>query len=313
MTDEDTGVIAAKVAQGLQARGYKTKLYPVAEDRIELIGAIRAECIFNLIEWCGQDIVLAQRAFKYLRELKIPVTGADEARFVLTGDKAALKVKLLQLGLPTPRAQVFTRGDEQIEPLSYPVIVKPTLEHCSTGLGYDSIADDPESLRPIVAKQIQAFHQPVLAEEFVTGREFMVYLLEERGEVRVLPIEEVVFAGGNPLAFQTYETKWDPNDIGYRTTSVVVAKLGTEEKKLIESASVEAYVKLGLRGYARFDARMREGKVYLLETNANPSVYDAEEEITSMEEEVIPGIKFADYLETIVKSAVWHYERGKRI
>ena len=96
-------------------------------------------------------------------------------------------------------------------------------------------------------------------------------------------------------------------------SSVVVAKLGTEEKKLIESASVEAYVKLGLRGYARFDARMREGKVYLLETNANPSVYDAEEEITSMEEEVIPGIKFADYLETIVKSAVWHYERGKRI
>jgi len=278
-----------------------------------MISKIKADCIFNLIEWCGQDIELSRKAFGCFRKLKIPVTGSSEELFVLTGDKTRVKHELQKMGIPTPRAQVFEAGDEEIMTLTYPLIVKPSLEHCSMGLSYDSIARDPKQLRAIAKRQIQAFHQSALAEEFIVGRELLVYLLEEKDEVRVLPIEEVIFSNNNPLAFQTYESKWDKDHVDYITSKVTVADLTKEEKRIVESTCIKVFKNMGFRSYARFDVRLRDNIPYLLETNVNPSVYDSDEELKDINDEVIFGIKFPDYLMAIVESAVYHYERGSSV
>lgn len=309
-TDEDSAIIARVVAKGLGARGQDVTIYPIAEDKMEMISKIKADCIFNLIEWCGLDIALAERAFGYLRSLNIPVTGSSEELFVLTGDKIKAKHELKKMRVPTPRGQVFETGDEKITPLTYPLIVKPSLEHCSMGLTYESIAREPKQLRAIVKRQVLIFHQKALAEEFIVGRELLVYLLEEKGEVRVLPIEEVIFSNNNPLAFQTYESKWDKDHTDYKTSNVTVADLTKEEQKIVESTCVKVFKKMGFRGYTRFDVRLRDKIPYLLETNVNPSVYDSDEELKDINDEVIFGIKFSDYLWKIVESAVWHYEKG---
>lgn len=312
-TDEDTAVIAEKVKLGLESRGMMCSLYPIREAGIEEILAIKADCIFNLIEWCGLDIGLARKAFGYLRKLGVAVTGSSEELYVLTGDKARMKPVLQKMGIPTPEGQVFETGEESIKHFSYPVIVKPSLEHCSTGLSYDSIVDHRRGLRKIVKKSIQDFAQSVLVEKFVDGREFLVYLIEELTKVRILPIEEVIFRGDHKRSFQTYGTKWDQSSADYKTTDVVVAQLTPEEQKAIESTSTRAFEKLGLRGYARFDLRYRDGIPYILETNANPSVYDGDGSLSDPNEEVIPGIKFSEYLQKIVESALFHYEQGDEI
>ena len=313
-TDDDSAVIAEKVVAGLRARGLMAEKYLIGEDEIEKIGEIRAGCIFNLIEWCGQDIHLAQKAFGFLRALNIPVTGSSEELFVLTGDKSRVKEVLVKMGVSTPQAMLFKTGDEPIpDNLPYPMIVKPSLEHCSMGLTQDSITHNAGDLRRIAKKQIETFEQSALAEEFIVGREFLVYLIEEKGGVRVLPIKEIMFSGYGELQFQTYEAKWDENHQDYQTTEVVLAKLSVKEKKKIESLCTKIFKRLGLWGYARFDVRYRSGKPYILETNANPSVYDSEDETLGAEDEVIWGIKFGDYLEGIVQSAVYHFERGERV
>lgn len=312
-TDEDSAIIARVVAKGLGARGQDVTIYPIAEDKIEMTSKIKADCIFNLIEWCGEDIELSMRAFECFRKLKIPVTGSGGELFALTGDKIRAKHELQKMRVPTPQGQVFETGDEEIDPLTYPVIVKPSLEHCSMGLTYDSIAREPKKLREIVKRQIQIFHQRALAEEFIVGRELLVYLLEEKDRVRVLPIEEVIFSNNNPLAFQTYESKWDKDHVDYQTSKVVVAELGKEEQKIVESTCVKVFKEMGFRGYARLDVRLRDNIPYLLETNVNPSVYDSDEELKDINQEVIPGIKFGDYLMAIVESAVYHYERGSSV
>lgn len=312
VTDEDSAIIANKVVLGLQANGMQVTLHGINEDRIEAIAEISADCIFNLIEWCGLDIALSQRAFGYMRALKIPVTGSSEELFVLTGDKIALKQTLQRANIATPNALSFTTGDEPIaKRLNYPVIVKPSLEHCSTGLSYDSIAASEAEMRRIAQRQIATFHQSALAEEFIVGREFLVYLIEEQNKVRVLPIEEVIFTGDHDMPFQTYEAKWDASSPEYNTTDVVVAKITSNEQSAIESESIKAFKKLGLRGYARFDVRLKDGVPYMLETNANPSVYDTDDETLGVNDEVIWGITFPDYLLKIVESALYHYERGE--
>ncbi len=312
--DEDSAVIAKMVARGLEFKGHTVQLCPIGEEEIAKIGEIQADCVFNLIEWCGQDIELAKQAFKYLRVLKIPVTGDTEAKFVLSGDKIAMKREMEKRGVPTPRAIAFATGEEEIPPaLPYPMLVKPATEHCSVGLSRKSIANNAQELRQIAKGQIASFNQPALAEEFIVGRELMVYLLEEPTGVRVLPIEEVIFGSHDPLAFQTYSAKWVETDPDYRATDVQPAKLTIEEQTMVEQVSARAFTAIGLRGYARLDVRMRVGQVYILEINANPSVFDGDEEMKDINEEVIWGIKFPDYLETIVQAAVDHYGRGERV
>ncbi len=315
VTDEDSKVIAEKVVIALHAMGMETAVYAVTEDTIKDILKIKTDCIFNLIEWSGLDIHLSQQAFECFRQLNVPMTGSSEEMFVLTGDKIRVKQELQKAEIPTPRGAFFTTGDEVIPgDLPYPVIVKPSLEHCSMGLGYDAIAHTEKELRPIVQRQIAGFEQPVIAEEFIVGRELLVYLLEEKDQVRVLPIEEILFAGTNPLVFQTYESKWGGEPGSEASTDVasdaVLAKLTEAEQNIIESASIKAFKYLGLRGYARFDMRLKNDIPYILETNANSSVYDGENDLQDPNDEVIFGIKFIDYVRGILDSALYHFRRG---
>ena len=311
--DEDTGLIAKKVAEGLEARGYETKVYPISEETIESISEIHADCIFNLIEWCGLDIKLSERAFGLMRQRSIPITGSSEHLFVLTGDKIRMKKALNDAGVKTPWGVGVASTSDIPSNIPYPVIVKPHLEHCSIGLSKDVVVNNGLELERVVKRQIAEFEQDVLIEEFIAGRELLVYLIEEKGEATILPVVEMLFEGGNPESFQTYDAKWSEGSVDYNQTYYDQATLTREEQGLLEKNCLTAFKQLGFWGYTRFDVRMRDGIPYILETNANPSVYDATEEMESIESEVIEGIKFPDYLDKIVKAALWHYERGERV
>lgn len=225
-----------------------------------------------------------------------------------------MKQELQRYKLPTPNGAIFATGDEAIpDDLHYPVIVKPSLEHCSVGLSYDSVAHTRDELMPIVARQVTTFQQPTLVEEFIDGRELLVYLLEEKSKVRVLAIYEAIFSGTHPLPFQTYEAKWETNHPDYDSLYMDIAKLTSKEQKIVEEVAVCAFKKMGFRGYARFDMRLKDNIPYLLETNANPSVYDADGEVEDINSEVIQGIAFPDYVSKIVESALYHHKRGETV
>lgn len=311
--DEDTRVIAEMVVKGLVARGHEASLHPISETEICAIASIRTECVFNLIEWCGLDITLSERAFAELRALDIPVTGARETEFVLTGDKIRMKKALQSTGVSTPWGVGVGRSADIPDKIPYPVIVKPHLEHCSIGLSRTAVAHSRAKLVRVVERQIRDYQQEVLVEEFVPGRELLVYLVEVSGEAKLLPVVEMKFGDDDPMAFQTYESKWVEGSSDYNQTGYERAKLTQDEYRLLEDNCRRAFSQIGLWGYARFDIRLREGIPYILETNANPSVYDATEEIGDIEAEVIEGIRFPDYLQTIVDAAIWHYERGERV
>ncbi len=305
--DTDTFFVAAKVREALKNHNIQSSLIEIREDTIGLINTIRADIIFNLIEWTGEDIPLVQQAFAHFRTLGIPVTGSTEQNYLETANKITMKQALEKAHIQTPVWQTFTTSEEQsVVKFSYPVIVKPAYEHCSIGLGYNSIAENKEQLIKIVKRQIEKFHQPVLAEEFIQGRELLVYLLEEKSFIRILPIEEILFTNNRKFAFQTYESKWDSQHKDYKTSHVTIAKLSKKQQEVIEQISREAFQKLGFRGYARFDIRFRDEIPYLLETNCNPNVYDSDED-------QIPGIAFPDYIYAIVQSAFYHFEHGWKI
>ncbi|TXI34322.1 MAG: ATP-grasp domain-containing protein, partial [Candidatus Moraniibacteriota bacterium] len=256
--DEDTGYIAKKVADGLGARGHVVEVYPVTEESIDEIRGIKTDCIFNLIEWCGLDISLSERAFEMMRATNIPVTGSSEELFVLTGDKIRMKKALKDADVTTPWGVGVKNVDEIPEFIPYPVIVKPHLEHCSIGLSSNVVVYNRAKLVEVVKRQVAEFEQDVLIEEFIAGRELLVYLIEEKGRAKILPIVEMLFEGGDPMSFQTYDAKWTEGSLDYKNTYYEQAKLTNAQQKALEENCLRAFNTLGFWGYARLDVRMRD-------------------------------------------------------
>ena len=77
-------------------------------------------------------------------------------------------------------------GDE------FPLIVKLLHEGSSMGLSRTSIVEDETALRNQVDFIINTYHQPVLVQKFVLGREFTVGVLGNQ-DPYTLPITEVKF------------------------------------------------------------------------------------------------------------------------
>ncbi|NJN53713.1 MAG: hypothetical protein HC804_02510 [Anaerolineae bacterium] len=86
------------------------------------------------------------------------------------------------IGLPTAHFQEFTSNQQPIDPaLRYPLFVKPAREGTGMGMGQESVVSNEADLRKRVAWVIETYKQPALVEELLTGREFTVGYIGNRG------------------------------------------------------------------------------------------------------------------------------------
>lgn len=304
VTDEDTAESAQLIFEALSGKGHNVALVPVSDSSIAALKEIRADCIFNLIEWTGADMPLAIEAIEVLESLGIPYTGVTAKVYQITSDKYGMKQALDSAGLPTARWQYFQSGNEVIRnDFDYPVIVKLAAEHCSIGMNRDAVVSDRDALINRVRERIQTFASPVIVEEFITGREFQVTVLETGNDVRVLAPAEIVFHSSDPLEFLTYESRWDSDHPDYGASSVVMAKLSHKDLHAIETVTKATFKALELRDYARLDIRLRSGSVIILEANSNPGLDDSDEYGMTLSYKAA-GMTFADFIEAIVASAL---------
>ncbi|MFM2087462.1 MAG: hypothetical protein RLZZ237_2331, partial [Pseudomonadota bacterium] len=106
----------------------------------------------------------------------------------------------------------------------------------------------------------------VLAEEFITGREFTVAILGQGATARALPPIEIVAPQGN----YDYQNKYFTDDTKYFCPPQLDAAIVAE----MERIAVEAYRALGCEGWGRVDVLMRnaDSKLLLLEVNTSPGM-----------------------------------------
>lgn len=305
-TDEDTKGSAEEVAAALATKGAKPTLIPITEDSIGRISIITTDVIFNLIEWDGLDRPLTLAAFDAIEATGIPYTGSTKDAIVVCNDKAKMKTKLDEAGLPTPRWQLFTQHHSNgagFTHFSLPVIVKLALEHCSIGLTKDAVVTKQEELLGIVKERINTFHQPVYVEEFITGRELQVTLLEREKGLTVLPPAEIVFDTKGTQAFLTYAGRWDGAHTDYKESSVEKAVLSPDLMQKLYLISHKTFRTFGFRDYSRLDIRLRGEEIFILEANANPGLGDDEDYGMTVSYRAA-GMTFADFCRDIVESCL---------
>lgn len=309
-TEQDTVDSAEEVYAALKEKGAEPSLIAVDEESIAAISRIRADCIVNLIDWTGLDLPLSDAAFTAIEHTGIPFTGATRENYLTTSDKILMKKSLDAHKLPTPRWQLFEIGTEAIRSdFTYPVIVKLAFEHCSIGLTHDAVVANSVELAVRAAERIKTFGEPVIAEEFISGREFQVTVLETPRGVVILPPAEVVFATSGPESLLTYEGRWNETTEDYASSRVMLPDLDTRLAGRIAAVARKTFKDLGFRDYARLDIRTAGDTIFILEPNSNPGLSDSDEYGMTVSYKA-GGMTFADFVWTIVVSSLRRFKQS---
>lgn len=200
-----------------------------------------------------------------LEQLGIPYTGSGVMASSIGMDKITTKKIWLTEGVPTPQyatVDADTDLDAVVAKLGLPLIVKPPLEGSSIGITKVTEMSQLQEAIALVASMDDA----VLAEEFVTGREFTVAVLGQGAAARALPIVEIVAPEGK----YDYQNKYFTDDTQYHCPAPLPEALTQE----IQRHAVNAYRAIGCEGWGRVDVLVRESDMrpYLLEVNTSPGM-----------------------------------------
>ena len=244
-----------------------------------------------------------------------PYTGSGPFTLSACLDKSRAKQILSYFDIPTPGFSILSNLNGDIDAISYPVILKPLLEGSSKGIRNDSVVWDRRDIIKKARELISDYDQPVIAEEYLPGREFTVAIIGNGSRLRVLPIVEVIFdalpAGTNPI--YSYEAKWiwdreeNPLDI-----FSCPADLTEEEKRSIEDVCIRAFKALGCRDWCRIDVRLDEkGVPNIIELNPLPGILPNPESNSCFPKAArAAGISYEDLILTVLDEARRRYANG---
>ena len=227
--------------------------------------------------------------------LGVPYQGSGVLASALGMNKELSKILYLQAGLKVPHALVFTRKkapspQEIAEALGLPAVIKPVNEGSSIGI---TIARDKKELKQGLAAAFK-YDYRVLVEEYIEGIEVTGGVLGN-ADLQALPLVEIIPSGS--YQFFSYEAKYKPG----ATSEICPARLSPDLTARAQECALIAHQALGCRGYSRTDMRIRDGQIYVLETNTIPGMT-----ATSLfpQGAQAMGLEFPELLDTLIALAL---------
>ena len=265
--------------------------------------------VFNAVHGlCGEDGLIQGT----LDMLKIPYTGSDTLAAALTMDKVATKRVLISAGISTPKFAVYEKNGQwavvgtnrnflaginyplpaisaQIEKeFGLPVVIKAPSQGSSIGV---YIVEKSADIRRAVEDAFK-FGDEILIEEFISGRELTVSILQN-GTVQALPIIEITTTTGR----YDYDTKYTKG----ASKHICPAELSAELTEKIQAMAVMAFKVCKCAGIGRVDMMLSNENVpYVIEINSVPGMTE-----TSLVPDAAraAGIEFPDLCERILLAA----------
>jgi len=240
-----------------------------------LLNNASPDAVFNFVE-SVEGIASFESFHAGIYELMgISYTGNKPQTLANCLNKAFAKNILKAFGINTPSYMIckdVAELNKENFNLRFPVITKLLKEDASIGISENSVVKSFEELTKQIEFLIKNFHQEVIIEEYIEGREFNVAVLGDKA----LPISEIKFDGlpdGLPKIV-TYEGKWIADTIYYNNTvPSCPAKITNKQKKILEETALKSFHALECRDYARVDIRLTTDNIpYVIEVNPNPDI-----------------------------------------
>ena len=301
----------------LKENGHETRRIMVDDTVEPLVAALRRnppELVINIAESFAGKSALESNVAALLNLMKLRYTGSSPAGLIMAGDKTLTKKILSFHGILTAKFATVYRGNvDWAGDIAFPLILKPPQEDASLGITQKSIVHDVKELLEMISSLQTEYQSPVLAEEFIDGREFYVGVLGN-SNVQALPIIELDFSKfpKDLPKIASWAAKWgdDGDEKGAEfagTESVFPTDLSEELSDRIKKVAIDAFQALRLRDYARVDLRVTDaGKIYVIEVNPNCYLEQKSEFATAAKKE---GIEYPALINRIIELASARYSR----
>jgi len=261
------------IAAALSAAGHSVVMLGGGEEFLENILREKVDIVFNIAEGRGNSRSRESQVPSVLEMLDIPYTGSDSHCLTVCLDKPLAKKLVAAEGVATPQWQLINDETElrriDWERFPFPSIVKPAYEGSSKGIRLTSVVESVERLQEEARRLLDAYHQPVMVEEFINGDEVTVGIIgnappKVTGIMRILPRNK------EKRFVYSLEVKRDYlNLVDYESPP----RLANEIQERITLASLKVFQVLGCRDFARVDFRVSpDGVPYFLEINPLPGL-----------------------------------------
>ncbi|MEI6678253.1 MAG: hypothetical protein WCL21_06580 [Mariniphaga sp.] len=189
----------------------------------------RCDLVFNI---CEGMFGMAREAQVpcLLDAYRIPYVFSEPEILNLTLDKGLTKLLLKQAGVLTAEFMVASHiSDIQNIGIQFPLFVKPVAEGTSKGIDGFSLVYNRSQLYNSVEYLLKTYHQPVLVESFLPGREFTVGITGSGNDTKSLGVLEIILNehAAHPIYSYTVKKDWEKY-AGYRIADDPVALKSAE-------------------------------------------------------------------------------------
>lgn len=248
---------------------------------------------------------IAEGMYGMGREAQIPClldayninyTFSDPVVLSLTLHKELTKRVIRDAGIKTPDFRLVVNSEDLDNfDLNFPVFIKPVAEGTGKGISDKSKVNNFEELCLRVKEMLKKYKQPVLIEEYLSGREFTTGIIGTGQNAKVWGTMEIV-----------------PNEHGEKTYSYHVKKNYTQyvkyrvpEENILEKCSemaLKVWKVLGCKDAGRIDFKAdNNGVLHFLEINPLAGLHPEDSDLVIITK--LNGLEYVDLIKEIVLSA----------
>lgn len=298
------------------------------EETVQLIlkkSAGKTPVVLNLCDGDEQNNIPGISVIRELDKHNIIYTGADEIFYDLTTSKIIMKRCFDQCKVEHSPWRILDpekySAEDLFNQLKSPIIVKPAVSAGSLGLSVHSVISSKEELHSFMNsgfrfyKNWDLYQDGVFAEEFIQGPEYTSLIVgssDRPEDCIIFPPVERKFEDSLPekQKFLSYDRLWEfyehesPLENGKDLWQY--AQVDPLLVKKINKLSLDAYMAVKARGYARIDLRMdkKSAKLYVLEVNSQCGLSE-DENYTSIGAILrFNSIKFSELIALILMESI---------
>jgi D-alanine-D-alanine ligase len=294
------------IGKALGNAGCEAIFLEAGEDLPQKLKDNHPDIVFNVAEGKGGRGREAQVP-AILNLYSIPFTGSDETTLCIALDKGLAKKIVKSNKMKTPVFFVWKGILSDIpRKLHFPVIVKPNAEGSSKGVLGTMLAHDRKELKALLQQKWDRYHQPVLVEEYIDGREFTVGVVGNGTEKHVFrPMEILISKEGNPDGSKIYSFHVKTNFEKY-VRYQCPAKIEPEIEKEMMQIAGQIYDLLECRDFARIDFMLSsENQIYFIEINPLPGLAPGYSDYPMLAE--YNGLEYDDLIKSVLNSGLKRY------
>lgn len=238
---------------------------------------------------------------EYFAEREINYSGSPLDVLKFDSDKVRAKTHLLKKGVKTAKFFTATPGQYKSEselPVSFPLFLKPL--DAANGNGVDDLslvtnfAEFESKTRSLYA----GFNEPVLAEEYLDGREYTVAIIKtEDSKLIISAVEIVPPQSTKGMRILGKKAKQDDSE--------TILKIDDPKVLLqVTRMAADAFSKLGAWDFGRIDIKTnKRGHCYFMEANLVPGMTSGTSYFPRACE-IANGLSYDEVIQLIVEKGI---------